>query len=73
MTGARPWDATQTEREITGANPATRQAALIGRAAANQIESVETACSRFDVDQVADESRNPRALRPAGKTNLIER
>lgn len=28
MTGARPGDATQTEREITGAKPAARLAAL---------------------------------------------
>ena len=62
MTGARPWDATQTAREITGANPAARLAAYIGGVAAKQIEFSRNGMLSIDIDQVADESRNPRAL-----------
>ena len=57
VTGARPGDATQSEREITGAKAGDETCSLIGGVAANQIESVEMGCSHFDVDQVADEGR----------------
>jgi hypothetical protein len=70
MTRARLGDATQTEREITGAKPAARLGSLIGGDAANQPESVEMGCSHLDADQVADESRNPAALRSVRKTSV---
>jgi len=56
VTGARPWDATQTAREITGAKPAARLAAFIGGAAVNQIESVKIDVVIFDADLVAQMS-----------------
>jgi len=70
----RDWCASggrDTNRERNHGRDSRRRdlAALSEAMQRTRSKSVETRCSRFDVDQAADESRNPTALLSVRKTS----